>query len=292
MAEAPRGVGGLLFASVQLVGSLIVLRYMLPAFPDQCDQWAPFLRGLASVGLLLAAWKATRATDRFELATQLGIASSQLAVLSFFTLQTAGIVGGLLVVLAHSSAAVLIEPLGCLTHVPASRRTHPTKFLASSIAEGTDTQSQLANRSGSGLAADSRPIDRLLGLLVVASLMGLPGLAGFTGLMLASTAIFLTSMTPLLIAWIAVIVLGSVLWQASGALRPNSAVESPPERFTLLPAAVMLVWLGVMPAILIARVTPVVERITSDPDDQTAILLEDRPNSVEIASKGGISAWP
>ncbi|MET9019887.1 NADH-quinone oxidoreductase subunit M [Actinopolymorpha sp. NPDC004070] len=163
-AKAPT-VGSVLLAGVLLkMGTYGFVRVWLPVVPDGARAVAPYLAGLATVGILYGALACLRQGELKRLIAYSSVGHMGFVLLGIATLTAAGVNGALFAGVAHGLITGLLF------------------FVAGAIKDRHGT-GDLA-RLGGGMYAR---MPRLAGVFVfgaVASL-GLPGLAGFWGEMLA-----------------------------------------------------------------------------------------------------------
>ncbi len=163
-AKAPT-VGSVLLAGVLLkMGTYGFVRVWLPVVPDGARAVAPYLAGLATVGILYGALACLRQNELKRLIAYSSVGHMGFVLLGIATLTAAGVNGALFAGVAHGLITGLLF------------------FVAGAIKDRHGT-GDLA-RLGGGMYAR---MPRLAGVFVfgaVASL-GLPGLAGFWGEMLA-----------------------------------------------------------------------------------------------------------
>ena len=163
-AKAPT-IGSVLLAGVLLkMGTYGFIRVWLPVVPDGARAVAPYLAGLATVGILYGAFACLAQGELKRLIAYSSVGHMGFVLLGIATLTPVGVNGALFAGVAHGLITGLLF------------------FLAGAIKDrhGTGVLADL----GGGLYAR---MPRLGGLFVfgaVASL-GLPGLAGFWGEMLA-----------------------------------------------------------------------------------------------------------
>ncbi|GAA5008204.1 complex I subunit 4 family protein [Actinopolymorpha pittospori] len=168
-AKAPT-IGSVLLAGVLLkMGTYGFVRVWLPVVPDGARAVAPYLAGLATVGILYGALACLRQGELKRLIAYSSVGHMGFVLLGIATLTPVGVNGALFAGVAHGLITGLLF------------------FLAGAIKDRHGTGDLV--RLGGGLYSR---MPRLAGLFVfgaVASL-GLPGLAGFWGEMLAMFGAF------------------------------------------------------------------------------------------------------
>ncbi|MGH8867410.1 MAG: complex I subunit 4 family protein [Actinomycetes bacterium] len=167
--EAPT-VGSVLLAGVLLkMGTYGFVRIALPVVPEGAEQAAPWLGVLAVVGILYGSLACLAQVDLKRLIAYSSVGHMGFVLLGIATLTPAGINGALFANVAHGLITGLLF------------------FLVGGIKDRTGTTDIAA--LGGGLYARSPRLGGLLAFGAVASL-GLPGLAGFWGEMLAMLGAF------------------------------------------------------------------------------------------------------
>lgn len=157
--EAPTA-GSVILAAVMLkMGTYGFLRFNLPLFPEASLAFAPWMAGLAVIGILYGAMAAYRQKDMKKLVAYSSIAHLGFVVLGIFALNYQGISGAILQMVNHGlSTGALFLIVGMLYE-----RRH-TRLL-----------------SQFGGLWKVTPLLGTLALIVTLSSAGLPGLNGFVG---------------------------------------------------------------------------------------------------------------
>ncbi|WP_020578354.1 complex I subunit 4 family protein [Actinopolymorpha alba] len=255
-AKAPT-VGSVLLAGVLLkMGTYGFVRVWLPVVPDGARVVAPYLAGLATVGILYGALACLRQTELKRLVAYSSVGHMGFVLLGIATLTPVGVNGAIFAGVAHGLITGLLF------------------FLAGAIKDrhGTGNLTDL----GGGLYAR---MPRLGGLFVfgaVASL-GLPGLAGFWGEMLALFGAYQpdAALTRTTYAVLMVLAgLGAVLTaayflvlvrrmcQGEDTIGPRLSVVrdvTAIEVWTWAPLVALTIALGLYPKAVLALTTPAVE---------------------------------
>ncbi|MDP9445356.1 MAG: NADH-quinone oxidoreductase subunit M, partial [Actinomycetota bacterium] len=168
-AKAPT-VGSVLLAGVLLkMGTYGLVRVWLPVVPEGARQVAPYLACLAAVGIVYGALACLAQTDLKRLVAYSSVGHMGFVLLGVATLTPVGINGALLANIAHGVITGLLF------------------FVVGAIKD---------RHGDAGLAAVGRGLygrsPRLAGVLAVGAMasLGLPGLAGFWGEMLALLGAF------------------------------------------------------------------------------------------------------
>lgn len=157
--QAPTA-GSVILAGVLLkMGTYGLVRFCLPLFPQASVAWAPYVAGLAVIGIIYGAWVSYAQDDVKKLVAYSSVSHLGFVVLGIFALSAQGIQGGILQMVNHGiSTGGLFLLVGMLYE-----RRH-TKAMAAY-----------------GGIWKAMPVFGGLSLVVVLSSMGLPGLNGFVG---------------------------------------------------------------------------------------------------------------
>jgi NADH-quinone oxidoreductase subunit M len=162
--EAPT-VGSVLLAGVLLkMGTYGFVRVALPALPSGAETWAPYLGFLAVIGIIYGSLACLAQTDLKRMIAYSSVGHMGFVLLGIASLTPVGVNAALFGNIAHGLITGLLF------------------FLAGSIKERFGTGS-LAGIGGGMLGREPR-LASVLTFACIASL-GLPGLAGFWGEMLA-----------------------------------------------------------------------------------------------------------
>jgi NADH-quinone oxidoreductase subunit M len=257
-AKAPT-VGSVLLAGVLLkMGSYGLVRVAVPIVPDGVARLAPVLGGLAVVGIVYGALACLAQRDLKRLVAYSSVGHMGFVVLGVATLTPAGLNGSVYAGLAHGVITGLLF------------------FLAGAIKDrhGTSDFDQL----GGGLYARLPRLGALLTFGAVASL-GLPGLAGFWGELLALVGAFRPADLldrPYFLGLLAVALAGLVLtaWyllvtvrrvcQGDDTIGPSLPVLGDVTRLEAVswgPLVALTLVLGVWPGLVLTMVDPAVQAL-------------------------------
>jgi NADH-quinone oxidoreductase subunit M len=256
--EAPTA-GSVILAGVLLkMGTYGFLRFNLPLFPAAARQLAPWMAGLAVIGILYGAMVSYSQKDVKKLVAYSSVSHLGFVMLGLFALNSQGIQGGILQMVNHGlSTGALFLIVGMIYE-----RRHTRDMDAF------------------GGLWKVMPIYGALTLIVALSSMGLPGLNGFVG-----------EFTILLGAWGAgqpTGALGSVWFAGLAAigvilaavyilfmfqkmfLGPVNKEENRilldlnwREIVTLLPLIVLIFWIGLYPKPFFALMGPTVDTLVA-----------------------------
>jgi NADH-quinone oxidoreductase subunit M len=238
-------VGSVLLAGVLLkMGTYGLVRIALPIVPGGMHQVAPWLGGFAVVGIVYGALACLAQTDLKRLIAYSSVGHMGFVLLGIATLTSVGISGALYANLAHGLITGLLF------------------FLVGAVKDRHSTGS--IGALGGGLYQRAPRLGGLLAFAAVASL-GLPGLAGFWGEMMALLGAFRPG-TGLDRGWFLVLMalggLGIVLttlYLVTVVRRVDQGVSDP--RWFEVPVldasrAELLVWSPVVAAVLVLGLWP------------------------------------
>ncbi|MFF8288408.1 NADH-quinone oxidoreductase subunit M [Streptomyces sp. NPDC016309] len=261
-------VGSVLLAGVLLkMGTYGFVRIALPITPDGMHVLAPYLAAFAAAGIVygsLACLSLARTGAKGDLKRLIAYSSvghMGFVLLGIATMTPTGVNGALFANVAHGLITGLLF------------------FLVGAIKDrfGTADLDTLAGATGAALYGRAPRLGGLLAFAAVASL-GLPGLAGFWGEMLAlfgafrpaeglSRPAFLTFMavgafgTLLTAAYLLVVVRRVCMGAAPSADRPALPDIRRYELAAWSPLAVLTVVAGLWPAVLLGLTDPAVQKL-------------------------------
>jgi NADH-quinone oxidoreductase subunit M len=157
--EAPTA-GSVILAGVLLkMGTYGFLRFNIPLFPDATVRFAPWIAGLAVIGILYGAAVSYAQRDVKKLVAYSSVSHLGFVMLGLFALNPQGIQGGILQMINHGlSTGALFLAVGMIYE-----RRHTREFDAF------------------GGLWKVMPVYAALTLVITLSSMGLPGLNGFVG---------------------------------------------------------------------------------------------------------------
>jgi NADH-quinone oxidoreductase subunit M len=157
--EAPT-VGSVLLAAILLkLGAYGFIRIALPMLPKAASSWAPYIGGLAVIGIIYGALGCLAQKDMKRLIAFSSVAHMGFVMLAIATMTSFGINAAIFGMVAHGLITGMLF------------------FIAGSIQHNYGTREM--SRLG-GLLTQAPKMGWILGFCVMASL-GLPGLAGFWG---------------------------------------------------------------------------------------------------------------
>jgi len=253
--EAPTG-GSVILAGILLkMGTYGFIRFAMPLFPVAAMEAAPWIFGLATVGVIYGAWVASVQQDVKKLVAYSSVSHLGYVMIGLFVLNVEGLQGALLQMINHGLS------------------TGALFFLVGMIYERRHTR-ELAEFGG---IAKVMPVFAALFLVVTLSSIGLPGLNGFIGELLVLAGAFQAS------KWMALAVATGMIWGAVYMLTAYQKIFFGPitndensslvdlgkrEIAILLLMLAPCVWIGVYPRALLERAEPeltqIAERVRQD----------------------------
>jgi NADH-quinone oxidoreductase subunit M len=238
----------ILTGAMSKAGAYGIIRFCLPLFPDAVEKFGLVIAFGAAVGIIYGAWIAIAQRDLKALVAYSSISHLGFIVLGIFSFNSEGIEGSLLQMVNHGIiASALFIIVGILEKKMGTRNLDDFRGLGKSM-----------------------PLLYGVFMLITLAALGLPGLSGFVGEFL----ILLGVWTSLLLADLSVIyvlmsgvaiIFASIymLYMFQGAMQEKN--EKIPEDLSdinskefglLLPACILVVFIGLYPKIFIDRVAP------------------------------------
>ncbi len=259
--QAPT-VGSVILAAILLkLGTYGFIRIAIPMLPNAAESWAPWIGGLAVIGIIYGSLCCLAQTDMKRLIAFSSVAHMGFVMLGISTLTSYGINAAVFGMVAHGLITGMLF------------------FLAGSIGERYGTRE--IKRLG-GLLVQAPRLGWIFGFCAMASL-GLPGLAGFWGEFPAILSSFapsgaLASHLGLFRAYMVIAAVGTVL--AAGYLLwmfqrvafgvPKAEFEKThihdvhlPEWLSWTPLLVLIVFLGIYPHALFKTTNGAVNQATA-----------------------------
>jgi NADH-quinone oxidoreductase subunit M len=256
--EAPTA-GSVILAGVLLkMGTYGFLRFNLPLFPQAALQLAPWMAGLAVIGILYGAAVSYAQKDVKKLVAYSSVSHLGFVMLGLFALNSQGIQGGILQMVNHGlSTGALFLVVGMIYE-----RRHTRDMDAF------------------GGLWKVMPIYGVLTLIVALSSMGLPGLNGFVGeftILLGAWGAGQPG-AALVTPWFAGLAAVGVILAAVyillmfqklflGPVTKDENRNLPDlnwrEVVTLLPLLVLIFWIGLYPKPFLLLMAPSVEKLVA-----------------------------
>jgi NADH-quinone oxidoreductase subunit M len=254
------------------VGAYGFVRFALPLFPEAMRANADWISVLAVIGILYGALCAIAQRDLVRLLAYSSISHLGFVVLGIFALNTPGTMGALIQMVNHSISA------GAL-------------FIIASMLIRRTGSSDIPSLGG---LASRYPLIAAFFLLAMFSSAGVPGLNGFVGEFLTMLGAFQPHQRLVVVAS-AGVVLGAIylFWMFQRVMhgRPSTTLVADPrdltrrEAIVLVPLAVAIVWIGLLPHTLLGRMEPAVVATLGQAGVAQAAVAPDGPAS--RAERGG-----
>jgi NADH-quinone oxidoreductase subunit M len=259
--EAPTG-GSVFLAGILLkMGTFGLLRYALPLFPDATIEFAPWLLGIAVVGILYGAVVALMQQDIKRLIAYSSVSHMGFVVLGTFALNATATSASVVQMINHGlSTGALFLLIGFLYE-----RRHTRQIAAF------------------GGLSRQVPVMAGLWLLVSLSSLALPGLNGFVGEFPILLGTFQTNRTAaVLAAFGSVLAALYLLWAyqrmfhgpLEGADNQNTTDLKKHEIGVMVPFVVLIVAIGLYPKPLFDLVEPSVDRVLVEVGVSDGLPLE------------------
>ena len=243
----------ILTGAMSKAGAYGIIRFCLPLFPDAVEKLGLLIAFGAAVGIVYGAWIAIAQRDLKALVAYSSISHLGFIVLGIFAFNSEGIEGSLLQMVNHGIIASAL-------------------FIIVGILEKKMGTRNLDDFRGLGKAM---PLLYGVFMLITLAALGLPGLSGFVGeflillgvwtsLLLEDLSVIYVLMSGLAIIFAAIY----MLYMFQGAMQEKN--EKIPEDLSdinskefglLLPACILVVFIGLYPKIFIDRVAPSVESV-------------------------------
>ena len=243
----------ILTGAMSKAGAYGIIRFCLPLFPDAVDDLGPVIAFGAATGIVYGAWIAIAQRDLKALVAYSSISHLGFIALGIFALNGEGIEGSILQMVNHG---IIVSAL----------------FIVVGILEKKMGTRNLNDFRGLGKVM---PLLYGMFMLITLAALGLPGLNGFVGeflilmgvwtsLLLADLSTIYVLMGGLSIVFAAIY----MLYMFQGAMQekndhmPEGLTDINPREFgLLLPACILVVFIGLYPKPFIDRVTPSIESV-------------------------------
>ena len=243
----------ILTGAMSKTGAYGFLRFCLPLFPEAVGEFGLAIGAAAAIGIVYGAWIAVIQKDLKALVAYSSISHLGFITLGIFALNNVGVEGSVLQMVNHGIIAAAL-------------------FLIVGILEEKTGTRNLKDFRGLG---KSMPVLYGMFMLITLAALGLPGLNGFVGEFLILVGVWTSHLLSdfstiyVLMAGLA-IVFASIymLYMFQGSMQetnPNDAKDlqdiNRSEFGMLLPACVLIVFIGLFPKPFIDRVSPSVDSL-------------------------------
>jgi NADH-quinone oxidoreductase subunit M len=271
--EAPT-LGSVDLAALLLkIGSYGLIRFTLPYFPEATQTFAPWILGLAVIGILYGALVATVQPDIKKLVAYSSVAHMGFIVLGIFALDVTATSASVVQMVNHGlSTGALFILIGFMYE-----RTHSR---------------EIAEYSG---LAKVTPVFAGLFLVVAMSSLALPGLNGFVGEFPILLGTFQTQPVFAVLGTLGVIFAALyLLWSYQRIF--HGPVEGhaigmrdlrPHEIAVMVPLVVLIVGIGLYPKPLYDRITPTVEQVVTEVQEQGGVVADAPDAEAAAVTSGG-----
>jgi NADH-quinone oxidoreductase subunit M len=270
--EAPTAGSVILAAVLLKMGTYGYLRFAMPMFPVASAHFAPWIAGLAIVGIIYGALVAMVQPDMKKLVAYSSVSHLGFCMLGLYAMNAQGLAGGMLQMLNHGvSTGALFLLVGVIYE-----RRHTRKI------------------ADFGGLWKPMPVYASVFLVVMLSSIGLPGTNGFVGEFLVLLGAFRANWHWA--AWAASgVILGAVymLWMYQRVMfgpvthAENSSLKdlSLRERLVFAPLIILIFWMGVMPQPFLDRAQPALDRTLRLIEVRTQMSRE--PGTAYVPPAGG-----
>jgi NADH-quinone oxidoreductase subunit M len=256
--EAPTAGSVILAAVLLKMGAYGFMRLGLPLFPDAARMFLPALSILAAIGVIYGRLMALSQKDMKSLVAYSSVSHMGLIMLALFSLNLESTEGALFQMINHGlSTGALFLCVGILYE-----RSH-TRLIADY-----------------GGVSRQMPVFSAVFMIAVLSSMGLPGLNGFVGEILCFFGIFSANkVLAALAVSTAILSAAYLLWLfrrvMHGPIQNPKILEfkdmSMRERAYLVPAIILMFWLGIFPGTVLRKMDASVVRYLHVVKEKTAI---------------------
>jgi NADH-quinone oxidoreductase subunit M len=276
--EAPTAGSVILAAILLKMGTYGFVRFAIPLFPVASHQFAPWIAGLAIVGIVYGALVAMVQPDLKKLVAYSSVSHLGFCMLGLYAMNPQGFAGAMLQMLNHGiSTGALFQLVGVIYE-----RRH-TRMIADF-----------------GGLWKPMPVYASVFLVIMLSSIGLPGTNGFVGEFLVLLGAFRAN--PL---WAALAATGVVLsacymlWMFQRVMfGPVTHPENEKlsdlsfrERFVFAPLLILVFWMGFTPQPFIDRMQPALDRTLALAQQRaaTAMVAPGTPPGPAAASAGAVA---
>jgi len=245
--EAPTAGSVILAAVLLKMGTFGFVRYAIPLFPNASAQLAPWIAGLAIVGIIYGALVAMVQPDLKKLVAYSSVSHLGFCMLGLYAMNSQGFAGAMMQMINHGiSTGALFLLVGVIYD-----RRH-TRLIADF-----------------GGLWKVLPVYATIFLIVMLSSIGLPGTNGFIGEFLVLLGAFRAEKWWAVLAATGVILSACyMLWMFQRVIfGPVTHAENEKlsdltgrERLVFAPLLLLIFWLGVQPQPFLDRMQPALDR--------------------------------
>ncbi len=262
--EAPTAGSVVLAAVLLKMGTFGFVRYAIPLFPNASEQFAPWIAGLAIVGILYGALVAMVQPDIKKLVAYSSVSHLGFCMLGLYAMNAQGFAGAMLQMINHGiSTGALFLLVGVIYERRHSRA--------------------IADFGG---LWKPMPVYAVVFLIVLLSSIGVPATNGFVGEFLiligafkwspkvgalAATGVILSAVYML---WMYQRVMFGPVTHAENESLPDLNLR---ERLVFAPLVILIFWLGVAPQPFLDRMQPALDRTLALASQRAAVAAALEP---------------
>ncbi|MBE0495628.1 MAG: NADH-quinone oxidoreductase subunit M [Campylobacterales bacterium] len=243
-SNAPTGGVFLLSAIMAKLGVYGVIRFVLPLFPEHSVYFAPWVMGVGLFGLVYFGIAALMQDDVKKLLAYSSASHLGFIVVGVFSLNVYGMMGALLLIVAHAMATGGLFLL--VGHLEFHTKTKSIRAL--------------------GGIATRAPVFTVYFALFMLCIVGLPGTSGFVSELLIILGVFHVGIPAGMVAALSVLVAASFMLWMFGRVTLQEEQESAKtmvdlswkQGLGLLPIALLIVAMGLDPEWFFAKIEPTV----------------------------------
>jgi NADH-quinone oxidoreductase subunit M len=246
--EAPTA-GSVILAGVLLkMGGYGFLRFSIPMLPEASEFFAPMVFWLSVIAIIYTSLVALVQEDMKKLIAYSSVAHMGFVTLGIFTLTVQGIQGGLFQMISHGVISAAL-------------------FLCVGVVYDRLHTREIGRYGG---IVKNMPIYATFFMVFMLGSVGLPGTSGFVGEFLVLLGAFRVDTTVAFFATTGVILGAAYMLMlyrrvVFGPQTNDDAAEMPDlgwkEKIIFVPLALLVLWLGVFPGIVMNKTQPSVDRL-------------------------------
>ena len=274
--EAPTGATIILAGILAKTGAYGLLRFTVPLFPEAMSEFAPIAMGLGLVGILYAAMLASAQTDIKRLVAYSSISHMGFILLGTFAGTELALQGVMMQMVAHGLS------------------TGGLFLLAGALEERYQTR----DMSQMGGLWSVTPRLATMALFFACASLGLPGLANFVGEFLVLFGSYAAQPVMIILASLGMVMAAiyslGMMQRTFFGRQPDTRTAPDLSNMafgTVLVLAVLQIWLGLYPKMVLSTTKPVMEQLvqsTVATANRTHIPAESLLSSHIVTSQGNI----